>query len=135
MLFLDKQAVVWADINLLIFQTESRHHFLRLVHVLRHFVRLQKDIADQFHEIIVAIVGEEILGVNGHQPGDESKEGHFCVFMKRLFRSFEKLEERLNLHYRRILSNLYLYSFKHLVHPMNVPHVTIMFIFYYDTST
>jgi hypothetical protein len=30
-------------------------------------MRLRKDIADQFHEIIVAIVGEEILGLNGHQ--------------------------------------------------------------------
>jgi hypothetical protein len=56
-------------------------------------VRLQKDIIDQFHEIIVAIVGEEILELNGHQPGDEGKEGHFCVLMKRLFRSFEELEE------------------------------------------
>jgi hypothetical protein len=37
-----------------------------------------------------------------------------------------KFEERLNL---------YLYSFKHLVHSINVPHVTIMFIFYYDSST
>jgi hypothetical protein len=48
-------------------------------------VRLQKDIADQFHEIIVAIVGEEILGLNDHYPGDEVKEGHFCVFMKWIF--------------------------------------------------
>jgi hypothetical protein len=45
-------------------------------------VSLWKDIANQFHEIIVEIVGEEILGLNGHQPGDEGKEGHFCVFMK-----------------------------------------------------
>jgi hypothetical protein len=59
MLFLEKHAVVWTDVNLLIFQIESRHHFLGLIHVLRHFVRLQKDIADQFHEIIVAIVGEK----------------------------------------------------------------------------
>jgi hypothetical protein len=44
-------------------------------------MRLQKDIADQFHEIVVTIVGKEILELNGHQPGDESKEGHFCVFM------------------------------------------------------
>jgi hypothetical protein len=58
MLFPEKHAVVWADVNLLIFQTKSRHHFLGLVHVLRYFVRLQKDIADQFHEIIVVIVGE-----------------------------------------------------------------------------
>jgi hypothetical protein len=48
-------------------------------------VRLQKDITDQFQEIIVAIVGEEILGLNGHRLGDEGKEGHFCVFLKRLF--------------------------------------------------
>jgi hypothetical protein len=48
-------------------------------------VRLQKDITDQFQEIIVAIVREEILGLNGHRPGDEGKEGHFCVFLKRLF--------------------------------------------------
>jgi hypothetical protein len=85
MLFLEKHAVVWVDVNLLIFQTESRHHFLELVHVLRHFVRLRKHIADQFHEIIVVIIGEEILGLIGHHPGDEGKEGHFCVFMKRIF--------------------------------------------------
>jgi hypothetical protein len=48
-------------------------------------VRLRKDITDQFYEIVVTIVGEEILGLNGHQPGDEGKEGHFCVFMKQLF--------------------------------------------------
>jgi hypothetical protein len=36
-------------------------------------VRLPKDIADQFHEIIVAIIVEEILELNGHQPGDEGK--------------------------------------------------------------
>jgi hypothetical protein len=59
MLFSEKHAVVWADVNLLIFQNESRHHFLRLVHVLRHVVRLQKDIADQFYEIIVVIIGEK----------------------------------------------------------------------------
>jgi hypothetical protein len=58
MLFSKKHAVIWADVNLLIFQTESKHHFYGLVHVLRHFVRLQKDIVDQFHEIIVAIVRE-----------------------------------------------------------------------------
>jgi hypothetical protein len=79
MLFLEKHAVVSADVNLLIFQTESRHHFLGLVHILRHFVRLQKDITDQFYEIVVAIVGEEILGLNDHPSGDEGKEGHFCV--------------------------------------------------------
>jgi hypothetical protein len=82
MLFPKKHAVLWTDVNLLIFQTESRHHFIGLVHVLRHFVGLRKDITDQFHEIVVAIVGEEILGLNGHQPGDEGKEGHFCVFLK-----------------------------------------------------
>jgi hypothetical protein len=48
-------------------------------------VRLWKDIVDQFHEIVVAIIGEEILGLNGHQSVDKGKEGHFCVFMKRLF--------------------------------------------------
>jgi hypothetical protein len=48
-------------------------------------MRLQKDITDQFHEIIVAIIGEEILRLNGYQSGDEGKKGHFCVFMKRLF--------------------------------------------------
>jgi hypothetical protein len=95
-LFPEKHAVVWADDNLLILQTKSRHHFLALVHVFRHFVRLQKDIADQFHEIVVAIIGEEILGLNGHQLGDEGKEGHFYVFMQCVFRSFEKLEECLN---------------------------------------
>jgi hypothetical protein len=80
MLFAEKHAVVWADVNLLILQTKSRHHFLELVHVLRHFVRLWKDITDQFHEVIVAIVGEEILELNDHQLGDKHKEGHFlCV--------------------------------------------------------
>jgi hypothetical protein len=44
-------------------------------------MRLQKDITDQFHEIIVAIVGEKILRLNGHQSGDEGEEGHFCLFM------------------------------------------------------
>jgi hypothetical protein len=48
-------------------------------------MRLRKDIAYQFHEIVVAIVREEILGLNGHQSGDEGKKGHFCVFMQRLF--------------------------------------------------
>jgi uncharacterized protein YbcI len=48
-------------------------------------VRLRKDITNQFHEIIVSIVGEEILELNGHQSGDEGNEGHLCVFMKRLF--------------------------------------------------
>jgi hypothetical protein len=75
----EKHAVVRADVSLLIFQSESRHHFHRLVDVLRQFVRLQKVIDDQFQEIIVVIVGEEILGLNGHQPGDEGKEGHFRV--------------------------------------------------------
>jgi uncharacterized protein YbcI len=60
-------------------------------------VRLQKDMTDQFQEIVVAIIGEEIVGFNGHQSSDEGKEGHFCVFMKRLFRSFEKLQEHFNL--------------------------------------
>jgi hypothetical protein len=48
-------------------------------------VKLQKDINDQFHEIVVAIVREEILGLNGHQPRDEGKKGHFWVFLKQLF--------------------------------------------------
>jgi hypothetical protein len=39
-------AVIWAGINLLIFHTESRQQFLELVHVFRHFMRLQKDITD-----------------------------------------------------------------------------------------
>jgi hypothetical protein len=89
MLLPEKHAVVWVDVNLLIFQTESRHHFFGRLHVLRHFVRLWKDIIDQFHEIVVVIIGEEILGLNGHQLGDEGKEGHFCVFMKWLFRSLK----------------------------------------------
>jgi hypothetical protein len=45
-------------------------------------VKLRKDITNQFHEIVVAIVREEILRLNGHHPGDEGKEGHFCMFMK-----------------------------------------------------
>jgi hypothetical protein len=44
------------------------------VHVFRHFIGVQKDIADQFHEVIVAIIGEEILRLNGHKSSDESKE-------------------------------------------------------------
>jgi hypothetical protein len=48
-------------------------------------VRLRKDIADQFYEIIVAIIEEEIFGLNDHHSGDEVKEGHFCVFMKWIF--------------------------------------------------
>jgi hypothetical protein len=66
MLFLEKHAVVWTDVNLLIFQTESRHQFHGRVHVFRHFMRLRKDIADRFHKIVIAIIGEEILGLNGH---------------------------------------------------------------------
>jgi hypothetical protein len=46
---------------------------------------LQKDIVDRFHEFIVVIFGKEICGLNSHQSGDECKEGHFCVFMQRLF--------------------------------------------------
>jgi hypothetical protein len=46
---------------------------------------LQKDITDQFHEIIVIIIGEEIIRFNGHKSGDESKESDLCVFMQRLF--------------------------------------------------
>jgi hypothetical protein len=61
----EKHAVVYADVNLLIFQIESIHHFLGLIHVLRHFVRLRKDIIDQFYEIIVAIIEEKILRLNG----------------------------------------------------------------------
>jgi hypothetical protein len=30
-------------------------------------MRLRKDIVDQFYEIVVTIVEEEILGLNGHQ--------------------------------------------------------------------
>jgi hypothetical protein len=48
-------------------------------------MKLWKDITDQFHEVIVAIIGEEILRHNGHKSGDESNEGHFCVLMQRLF--------------------------------------------------
>jgi hypothetical protein len=81
MLFLEKHAVISADVNLLVFQTESRHQFLGLIHVFRNFMKLRKDITDQFYEIVETIVGEEILGLNVHQPGDEGKEGHFCVFM------------------------------------------------------
>jgi hypothetical protein len=44
-------------------------------------VRLRKDIDDQFYEIIVVIIREEILKLNGHQPSDEDKEGHFYVFI------------------------------------------------------
>jgi hypothetical protein len=36
-------------------------------------MRFQKDIADRFYEIVITIVGEKILGLNGHQPGDENK--------------------------------------------------------------
>jgi hypothetical protein len=63
----------------------DQKHFLGLVHVFGHFMGLQKDITNQFNEIIVIIIGEEILKLNGHQSDHESKEGHFCVFMRRLF--------------------------------------------------
>jgi hypothetical protein len=59
---------------------------------------LWKDIADQFYEVVVATIGEEILRLNDHKLGDESKEGHFCVFLQRLFLSFKKFEERFNLY-------------------------------------
>jgi hypothetical protein len=42
---------------------------------------LDFDIVDQFHEVIVAIVGEKILGLNGHQSGDKGKEGQFYLFI------------------------------------------------------
>jgi hypothetical protein len=48
-------------------------------------MRLQKDIADQFHEIVVTIIEKEILRLNDHQLGDKIKEGHFCVFIQWLF--------------------------------------------------
>jgi hypothetical protein len=97
-------------------------------------MRLQKDIANHFYEIVVIIIGEEILGLSGPQLGDKSKEGHFCLFMQQLFRSFEKLEKCLNFRCRRILTNLCLYSFKHLVHPINL-RVIVMFIFCYEYNT
>jgi hypothetical protein len=59
MLFSEKHAIVSADLNLLIFQNESRYYFVGLVHVFRHFVMLRKDNADQFHTIVVAIIGEK----------------------------------------------------------------------------
>jgi hypothetical protein len=42
----------------------------------------QNDITDQFHDIVVTIVGKEILGLNGHQLGDGRNEGHFCLFIQ-----------------------------------------------------
>jgi hypothetical protein len=54
-------------------------------------MRFQKDIADQFYEIVITIVGEKILGLNGHQPGDENKEDYFCVFMQRFFQSLKNV--------------------------------------------
>jgi hypothetical protein len=71
--------------HLPIFHNKSKHQFLGPVHVFRHFMRFQKDITDHLHEIFVRIIGEEISGLNDHQLGDESKEGHFCVLMQRLF--------------------------------------------------
>jgi hypothetical protein len=47
--------------------------------------------------------------------------------------TLSKLEECINLCFRRIVSNICLYSFKYFIHPIN-PHVIIMFIFYYDSS-
>jgi hypothetical protein len=67
MLFREKQVVVWAYINLLIFHTYTRKQFLGLVHVFRHFMELWNDIADQFYKVIVAIIQEEILRLNGHK--------------------------------------------------------------------
>jgi hypothetical protein len=60
MLFLEKMQLL-VRINLLILHTETRKHFLGLVHVFRHFMGLWKDIADQFDEVIVTVVREEIL--------------------------------------------------------------------------
>jgi hypothetical protein len=42
---------------------------------------LRKDIFNQFYEIVVTIIGEEILRLNGYKSGHESKEGHLCVLM------------------------------------------------------
>jgi hypothetical protein len=44
-------------------------------------MRLRKNITDQFHEVVVTIIGEEILRLNGYKLGDESKEVHLCVLM------------------------------------------------------
>jgi hypothetical protein len=82
MLFLEKHAIVWAHINLLIFHTKTRKHFLGLIDIFRRFTRLQKDIANQFDEIVLTIIGEELLRLNCHKSGHESKEGHFYVFMQ-----------------------------------------------------
>jgi hypothetical protein len=76
---------VWASINLLIFHTETRKNFLGLVHVFRHIMGLWKDIVDQFDEVVVTVIREETLRLNCHKLGHESKEGHFRVFMQRLF--------------------------------------------------
>jgi hypothetical protein len=46
---------------------------------------LWKDIVDQFDEVVVTVIREETLRLNCHKLGHESKEGHFCVFMQRLF--------------------------------------------------
>jgi hypothetical protein len=48
--------------------------------------------------------------------------------------SLLKLEERFNLHSRKILTNLCLYIFKHLVHPVNLFVVVILFHFFYGLS-
>jgi hypothetical protein len=42
---------------------------------------LHKDISNQFYDIIVTIIVEEILQLNGYMSGHESKEGHLCVLM------------------------------------------------------
>jgi hypothetical protein len=49
------------------------------------FMGLQKDITDQFYEVIVIIIGEEILRLNDHKSGDGSKEDHLCVLIHRIF--------------------------------------------------
>jgi hypothetical protein len=74
--------MLWSHINLLIFISRlARKHFLGLVDVFKLFMGLHKDISNQFYEIVVTIIGEEILQLNGYKLGHESWEGHLCVLM------------------------------------------------------
>jgi hypothetical protein len=44
-----------------------------LVHVFMHFMGLRNNMTDQFDEVIVTVIEEELLRLNGHKSGDESK--------------------------------------------------------------
>jgi hypothetical protein len=62
-----KHTTISAEINLLIIHTEPLDKFLGMIHV--------------FRQLIIAVVGEEELRLNSHEPGNKSEHYHLSVFM------------------------------------------------------